>query len=109
MENSMLFFARGGVQDSLSAEDLRQGLHTALAKLGPKRKVLAVPPDFTRFHSRAGELTRYAWEFYGERLTDVLPAALATPAAAAESNAVDAWIRPGQPKTMAPCSMADPL
>ena len=72
--NPMLLFARGGVQESLSAEDLKQGLHTALAKLGPKRKVLAVPPDFTRFHSRGGELTRYAWQYYGDRLTDILPA-----------------------------------
>ena len=25
-------------------------------------------------HSRAGELARYAREFYGDRMTDVLPA-----------------------------------
>ena len=73
-EKAMLLFARGGVQESLSAEDLKQGVQTALAKLGTKRKVLAVPPDFTRFHSRAGELTRAAWQYYGDRLTDVLPA-----------------------------------
>ena len=41
---------------------------------GRRNKVLCLPPDFTRFHSRAGELTRYAWQYYGERLTDVLPA-----------------------------------
>ena len=70
----MLYFARGGVQESLGAEDLKQGVHEALSKLGTRRKVLAVPPDFTRFHSRAGELTRAAWQFYGDRLTDVLPA-----------------------------------
>ena len=72
--NTMLFFARGGVHESLGAGDLKQGLHEALAKIGPKSKVLAVPPDFTRYHSRGGELTRYAWEYYGDRLTDVLPA-----------------------------------
>ncbi len=70
----MLLFARGGMQESLSAEDLRQGMCAALEKLGPKRKVLAVPPDFTRYHSRAGELTRAVWQYYGDRLTDVLPA-----------------------------------
>jgi nickel-dependent lactate racemase len=37
-------------------------------------KVIAVPPDFTRFHSRAGEITEMVWEFYGDALTDVLPA-----------------------------------
>jgi nickel-dependent lactate racemase len=36
--------------------------------------VLAVPPDITRYHSKAGLLTEYAWEYYGERLRDVLPA-----------------------------------
>lgn len=70
----MLLFAQGGIQESLSAQDLKQGLHEALAKLGPKRRVLAVPPDFTRFHSRGGDLTVAAWQYYGDRLTDVLPA-----------------------------------
>jgi len=36
--------------------------------------VLAVPPDQTREHSRAGELTCYAGEYYGDRLKAVLPA-----------------------------------
>jgi nickel-dependent lactate racemase len=36
--------------------------------------VLAVPPDQSRLHSRAGELTRYAWEYYGNRMQAVLPA-----------------------------------
>lgn len=31
-------------------------------------------PDFTRFHSQAGALTELAWQYYGNRLTDVLPA-----------------------------------
>ena len=69
-----LFFAEGSASTELSSADLREGLFEALGKLGVRRKVLAVPPDFTRSHSRAGELTELAWEFYGERLTDVLPA-----------------------------------
>ncbi len=36
--------------------------------------MLAVPPDQSRFHSRAGDLTRYAWEHYGDRFKAVLPA-----------------------------------
>ncbi|HEY1257529.1 MAG TPA: lactate racemase domain-containing protein, partial [Terracidiphilus sp.] len=42
--------------------------------LGRRNQVLALPPDQTREHSRAGELTRYAWQYYGERLKAVLPA-----------------------------------
>jgi nickel-dependent lactate racemase len=69
-----LYFAKGSETTEFSPEDLKQGLFTALEALGDRRKVLALPPDFTRYHSRAGELTRDAFEYYGDRLTDVLPA-----------------------------------
>ncbi|HEY5328315.1 MAG TPA: lactate racemase domain-containing protein [Acidobacteriaceae bacterium] len=69
-----LFFAAGSPEMEMSAEEFRAGLFEALGKLAERKKVLAVPPDFTRFHSKAGELTEMAWEYYGERLTDVLPA-----------------------------------
>jgi len=70
----VLFYNRGHETDDLGGEDLKAGLYAALEKLGARDKVLAIPPDFTRFHSRAGELTRYAWQYYGEKLTDILPA-----------------------------------
>jgi len=58
----------------MSPAEIKAGLFEALEKLGPRKKVLGVPPDFTRFHSKSGELTEMAWEFYGDALTDVLPA-----------------------------------
>jgi len=70
----MLYYSRGSENDNLSADDLKHGLCAALDKLGKKGKVLALPPDITRLHSRAGELTRYAWQYYGDAMTDVLPA-----------------------------------
>jgi nickel-dependent lactate racemase len=70
----MLYYERGSETDQLSSDDLRQGLYEALDKLGARKKVLAVPPDITRFYSRAGELTRLAWQYYGAALTDILPA-----------------------------------
>ena len=70
----MLYYATGAEDAVLTSEDLRQGLFEALDKLGTRSKVLAVPPDFTRFHSRAGELTVLAREYYGEHLTDIMPA-----------------------------------
>jgi len=39
-----------------------------------RSKVLAVPPDFTRFNSKAGIITQHAYEYYGEALVDILPA-----------------------------------
>lgn len=70
----MLLYSRGSENDILNEEDLRKGLAEAFLKLGAKKKVLAIPPDFTRFHSHAGVLTRLAWEYYKEKLTDILPA-----------------------------------
>ncbi len=69
-----LFFSAGSETAELSSADLKQGFFQALGALGERRKVLALPPDITRHHSRAGELTRYAWNYYGKRLTDILPA-----------------------------------
>jgi nickel-dependent lactate racemase len=69
-----LYCAQGGPQVELSSTDLEQFLGQALAKLGPRKRVLAVPPDHTRIHSRAGELTGYAWKYYEDRLQAVLPA-----------------------------------
>lgn len=70
----MIYFETGSKDTSLSAEDLKQGLFEALDKLGKKKKVLAVPPDYTRLPSRSGELTEFAWQYYGDKLTDILPA-----------------------------------
>lgn len=70
----MLLFHRGSINDDLTSDDLKLGLFSALEKLGSRKKVMALPPDFTRFHSRAGELTRLAWEYYRDRLVDILPA-----------------------------------
>jgi nickel-dependent lactate racemase len=69
-----LFLAVGSKEMEISPAEAKAHLFSALKKLGERKRVLAVPPDFTRFHSKAGELTEYAWEFYGEALTDVLPA-----------------------------------
>ncbi len=70
----MLYYERGSVADKLSLDDLRRGLSHALDRLGPRKRVLVIPPDFTRFHSHAGVLTKLIYDYYGANLTDVLPA-----------------------------------
>jgi len=70
----MIYFKKGSENTVLTSDDLREGLFSALNKLGERKKVLAVPPDFTRFHSRAGELTTYVHEYYKDDLKDILPA-----------------------------------
>jgi nickel-dependent lactate racemase len=53
---------------------LNELFSASLDKLGERNRVLAIPPDLSRMHSRAGELTGYAWQYYGDRLKAVLPA-----------------------------------
>jgi nickel-dependent lactate racemase len=69
-----LFCSAGGVDTDLSSQQLQDLLEEALAKLGQRNRVLAVPPDQSREHSRAGELTACAWQYYGDRLEAILPA-----------------------------------
>ena len=70
----MIYFEKGAENYSYTSAELREIVFSTLKQFGPKKKVLVIPPDFTRFHSRAGEITEYVWEFYGENLTDILPA-----------------------------------
>jgi nickel-dependent lactate racemase len=64
----------GSVESELSPQVLHDSLVESLAKLGRRERVLAVPPDQSRVHSRAGDLTRFALEYYGDKLQAVLPA-----------------------------------
>ena len=70
----MLYFAKGAPEYAFGHDEIKKALFETFDRLGARKKVLVIPPDFTRFHSRAGELTQYAYEYYGERLTDILPA-----------------------------------
>jgi nickel-dependent lactate racemase len=70
----MIYFKSGSEKTVLRAKDLEHGIYSALKKLGVRKKVLVVPPDCTRFHSRAGELTTYVYKYYKDSLKDILPA-----------------------------------
>lgn len=70
----MIFYANGSPDKILNENDIKDGLYSVFDKLGSKKKVLAIPPDFTRYHSKAGDITRYVYEYYKDNLTDILPA-----------------------------------
>jgi hypothetical protein len=70
----MIYYNSGSENSVISNKELEEGLYEALGKLGPRKKVLVVPPDFSRFHSRAGEITSLLYGYYKEGLTDILPA-----------------------------------
>ncbi len=70
----MIYFQTGSEHTVLSIDQIREDLYSALDKLGRRNRILVVPPDFTRYHSRAGDLTTLVYEYYQEGLSDILPA-----------------------------------
>ncbi len=68
------FYAQGSPTTDLTSEELRAALAETFRRLEPRRKVLALPPDFTRANSIAGPLTCIAYDYFGDRMTDVMPA-----------------------------------
>jgi nickel-dependent lactate racemase len=69
-----LYLSLGNEQAALTSSELQSALFQALSKFGTKHRVLVVPPDITRLHSHAGDLTRFAHAFYGDMLKTILPA-----------------------------------
>lgn len=70
----MLYFARGSKTDVITADDTRAILKQVFDAMGPRKRVLALPPDFTRANSYAGPITEMVYDYFGDRLTDVMPA-----------------------------------
>jgi nickel-dependent lactate racemase len=70
----MMYVKIGSPAAALTSEDLQNGIFTGLDAFGPIKKMLIVPPDITRLHSRAGELTRFAYAYNPRAVTAILPA-----------------------------------
>lgn len=72
------YVAYGGKDVTITTEQKRELLQEALIKLGGhQRRILAIPPDITRLHSNAGELTGLLYELWAENnghQFDILPA-----------------------------------
>ena len=61
---------RGGI----SEEELFKLLDSGLAKLGTRKNVLVIPPDITRIHSFAGEITQIVNNLLEDNIKDIMPA-----------------------------------
>lgn len=70
----MLYYARGSKTDNITADEARAILQEVFDRMGPKKRVLAIPPDYTRLNSYAGPLTEMCNDYFGDALTDVMPA-----------------------------------
>lgn len=70
----MIYFQSGSETTTIDRNDLEKAVYSTLDNLGTRNNVLVVPPDFTRFHSRAGEITGLIYNYYKDKLKDILPA-----------------------------------
>lgn len=70
----MLYFAKGSKSGCITPQEVREALYAVFDKMGEKHRVLAIPPDFTRFNSYAGPITGMVNDYFGDKLTDVMPA-----------------------------------
>jgi len=72
------YVAEGGVNKDLGNQELEElflnALSQALVDVNDAGKVIILPPDITRFHSRAGFFTESASHMLAGRLSAVLPA-----------------------------------
>mmetsp|Transcript_14281 Transcript_14281/g.35849 ORF Transcript_14281/g.35849 Transcript_14281/m.35849 type:complete len:469 (-) Transcript_14281:69-1475(-) len=50
--------------DGIPDDRLRNELNSFLEKLGERKDVFLLPPDYTRFHSKAGKITQMISEYY---------------------------------------------
>lgn len=95
--DQMTIIEYGSQNAEISTEQLESFVEDSIAALGNVRSMIALPPDITRFHSRAGLITDMIARIAGPRLTAVMPA-LGThvPMTAEEIHAM----YPGTPKEL---------
>ena len=59
-----LYCSIGSPTTNISQDNLRETIEQFLESLGQRDDVLLLPPDFTRYHSQAGTITRFISEYY---------------------------------------------
>ena len=71
----MIYFAEGGPSYLISLQRISELIDSMLDKLGNLNRVLLLPPDFTRYHSLAGEITCILFEKLKSRaIVNIMPA-----------------------------------
>ena len=74
-----MMYSQTKKQSGLTEEQLKKSFFKGLKNIGPRQRVLLIPPDITRIHGFAGMLTVWAVEYYGEKVKAILPALGNTP------------------------------
>nr|WP_319472872.1 lactate racemase domain-containing protein [uncultured Sphaerochaeta sp.] len=73
----MLYCAEQQLEGEITLNQLDAVIKKVVKSLSAERqlrKVLVIPPDYTRFHSRSGQITSKLYKLLGNAITMVLPA-----------------------------------
>jgi nickel-dependent lactate racemase len=70
----MMYVIRGSAREEITPKILADLVLRAIEGIRGAKRVVALPPDITRFHSQAGAITDLLYESLGSRLSAVLPA-----------------------------------
>jgi nickel-dependent lactate racemase len=70
----MLLINRGSDKEQINTKELEAILIEAFDKFKDRERILIIPPDITRYHSKAGLITSIAWKYFGDRIKTILPA-----------------------------------
>ena len=70
----MLYYARGSKTDIITPQEVKEILNKVFDGMGVKNRVLALPLDHTRMNSFAGPITDMIHGYFGDKLTDIMPA-----------------------------------
>jgi nickel-dependent lactate racemase len=73
----MIYYNEGSCDKCMDEAGLENILREVVGKIYEKRKierVLILPPDFTRFHSRAGLISTLLYKILGDKVKMILPA-----------------------------------
>ena len=93
----MVVVACGSADESIGADELADLVGRAVETLRGAHRVIAIPPDITRVHSRAGRITDLVYARLGSRLAAVLPA-LGTHAPMTDAEIASMY--PGTPRKL---------
>ena len=70
----MIFFSEGAVDLTIDRNRISEMIDQMLEKLGNLSRVLILPPDFTRYHSYAGEITCMLYQkLKGSSYMEIMP------------------------------------
>lgn len=70
----MLYCCLQNTESGLSASTIEEAIVTMIEKIPGNKRILIIPPDYSRRYSYAGEITRFIYKHFPEKVKAILPA-----------------------------------